>query len=121
MPTSSYVRYEDPNQFKKPLLPLQLARRISVILADHSIDPTDVMALAGVSTDEVPPPPLSAGEEHILSSYRGLTTEQRVLLQMLADQMTALTSAGPEGGGERPTPQADIPAGTAVSARKEAA
>lgn len=52
---TSYGLYENPNLFKKRHLPLELARRIAVVFADHGIDPAEVMTLAGLTDDEAEP------------------------------------------------------------------
>ncbi|WP_288804082.1 XRE family transcriptional regulator [uncultured Novosphingobium sp.] len=52
---SSYGFYENPNLYKKPYLPIDLARRIATAFADYSVDPADVMKLAGLNEAEVEP------------------------------------------------------------------
>lgn len=52
---SSYGLYENPNTYKKPHLPIDLARRLATIFADHGIDAADVMALAGLTPEEAEP------------------------------------------------------------------
>lgn len=52
---SSYAVYENPNLYKKPHLPIDLARRIAAVLAEYSVDPADVMKLAGLTADETAP------------------------------------------------------------------
>lgn len=47
-PASSYAAYEDPKKFKKPILPLQLAKQVAEVLGERGVDQADVMALAGV-------------------------------------------------------------------------
>jgi hypothetical protein len=81
MPWSSYTRYETPSAFKKRHLPVDLARRIAAILADHGIDPSDVMRLAGVEGPQ-PDFTLSAAEQQLVSNFRGLdaTAKAAVLL-----------------------------------------
>lgn len=49
MPPSTYAAYEDPAKFKKPILPLDLAKKISVKLEACGIDRARVMALAGLT------------------------------------------------------------------------
>ena len=49
MPDSTYAAYEDPKKFKKPILPLDLAKRIADALADRGVPRSDVMLLAGVT------------------------------------------------------------------------
>lgn len=46
---SSYAYYEDAKKFKKPILPFDLAKRISAILGERGVDPAEVMTLAGLS------------------------------------------------------------------------
>ena len=55
MPPNSYARYEDPSLFKRPFLPVELARKIAAVLADHAIEPAEVMAVAGVTETESRP------------------------------------------------------------------
>lgn len=89
MPWSTYMRYETRARYKKALLPLDLTRRIAAVLADHGVDPAEVMALAGVGLDEVPAPELSAGEEQLLDDFRELTPEQQAVLRELVNTMRA--------------------------------
>lgn len=51
MPHTTYAAYESPAKFKKPILPLDLAKRVALVLADHGVPPNEVMALAGVTGD----------------------------------------------------------------------
>lgn len=87
LPLSSYARYETPEKYKKPHLPLDFARRLATVLADHSIDPAQVLELAGVGIDEAGPPVLSAGEEQLLGRFRDLDPDQRRLLIEMAEAM----------------------------------
>lgn len=48
--SSSYAYYEDAKKFKKPILPFDLAKKISVILGERGVDPSKVMQLAGLSS-----------------------------------------------------------------------
>lgn len=52
---SRYAFYENPNTYKKPYLPLELARQIGAAFADYGIDPSEVMALAGLTETEAEP------------------------------------------------------------------
>lgn len=52
---SSYAVYENANVYKKPYLPIDLARRIAAALTDHGVDPTAVMKLAGLTEAETEP------------------------------------------------------------------
>lgn len=52
---SRYAFYENPNTYKKPYLPLDLARQIASAFADYGIEPAEVMALAGLTDSEVEP------------------------------------------------------------------
>lgn len=52
---TSYGLYENPNLYKKRHLPLDLARRIAAVFADHGIDPAEVMLLAGLTDEEAVP------------------------------------------------------------------
>lgn len=90
---SSYAFYENPKRFKKPHLPLDLARRIATILKDHGVAEDDVMALAGIG--ELEAPDLSVSEETLLDTYRSLDPEQRKLLLQLADAMAVAHTAPP--------------------------
>lgn len=51
VPASTYAAYEDPAKFKKPILPLDLARRIADVLEPHGIARAEVMLLAGITGD----------------------------------------------------------------------
>ena len=89
MEASRYAYFEDPNRFKKLRLDIDLARTLAAVLADHGVDSADVMALAGVSTDEAPPPELSVSEERLLDDFREMDAHQRELFLQLAHQMRA--------------------------------
>ena len=52
---TSYGVYENPNTYKKAHLPIDLARRLAAIFADHGIDPAEVMKLAGLNDEETVP------------------------------------------------------------------
>lgn len=52
---TTYARYENPNTYKKPYLPIELTRKIAAVLADHGVDPTEVMKLAGLEEAEAAP------------------------------------------------------------------
>jgi hypothetical protein len=52
---TTYARYENPNTYKKPYLPIDLTRKIAAVLAEHRVDPAEVMKLAGLTGDEVEP------------------------------------------------------------------
>ena len=54
IPFGTYSNYESP-RYKKRSLPLDLTRRIAAILAQHRVDPSEVMKLAGLSEQEVEP------------------------------------------------------------------
>src|SRR3546814_12144456 len=45
----------NPNTYKKPHLPIDFARRLAAVFAEHGIEPADVMKLAGLSDDEAEP------------------------------------------------------------------
>lgn len=49
MPASTYAAYEDPAKFKKPILPLPLAKQIADVLEDRGVPRTDVLQLAGLT------------------------------------------------------------------------
>lgn len=52
---SRYQYFEDPNRYKKAALPLDLTRAIAAVLALRGVDPTEVMALAGLTDSEAEP------------------------------------------------------------------
>ncbi|WP_416462755.1 XRE family transcriptional regulator [Sphingomonas sp. VDB2] len=52
---SRYAYFEDEKRYKKPTLPLDLARAIADVLGQHGIDAGDVMLLAGLSEAEAEP------------------------------------------------------------------
>jgi hypothetical protein len=54
MPLGTYSAYES-SRYKKPLLPLDFARRVAAVLAQHKVDPVEVMKLAGLKGDEAEP------------------------------------------------------------------
>lgn len=49
MPASTYAAYEDPAKFKKPILPLDLAKRIADVLEPFGVPRSDVLLLAGIT------------------------------------------------------------------------
>lgn len=49
VPPSTYAAYEDPAKFKKPILPLDLAKRIADILEPYGIARNEVLGLAGIT------------------------------------------------------------------------
>lgn len=51
MPSSSYAAYESELKFKKPIIPLDLAKRIADVLEPRGVPRADVLALAGVTGD----------------------------------------------------------------------
>ena len=94
MPSSSYARYEDASDFKRPYLPVDLARRVAAVLADHGVDPAAVMELAGLSGEADAVPILTAGEQELLDQFRALDADRRqLILQLIA----ALGSGAPQG------------------------
>lgn len=52
---SSYGLYENPNTYKKPYLPIDFARRVAAVFAEHGVDPSEVMKLAGLNESEAEP------------------------------------------------------------------
>ncbi len=52
---SSYALYENPNTYKKAFLPIDFARKVAAVFANHGIDPADVMKLAGLTNSEAEP------------------------------------------------------------------
>lgn len=48
VPASTYAAYEDPNKFKKTILPFDLTKRIANVLAEKGVDYDTVMELAGL-------------------------------------------------------------------------
>ena len=64
--SSSYAYYEDAKKFKKPILPFDLAKKISVILGERGVDPSKVMQLAGLtSSSGQDRGPLHSAEEEL--------------------------------------------------------
>lgn len=55
MPLGSYARYESVHDYKKPFLPIDFTRKVAAVLAGHGINPTDAMALAGLTESEAEP------------------------------------------------------------------
>lgn len=88
MSRSAYHFYESENEtgFKQRFLPMDFARRVAAVLADHGINPDDVLALAGIGLDESAGASLSAGEEQLLSYFRSMSPDQRRLYLQLGDQ-----------------------------------
>lgn len=55
IPHASYQFYEREGGYKKPYLPLDFTRRVAAILAQHGVDPAEVMKLAGLEDAEAAP------------------------------------------------------------------
>lgn len=85
---ATYHNYERPAGFKARFLPMETARRIAAILADHGVNPDEVLALAGIGIDEGSTPALSAGEELLLERWRALTSTQRRLIHGMINELT---------------------------------
>lgn len=49
MPASTYAAYEDEKKFKKPILPLDFAKRLAVLFAEREVPTKEVMELAGLT------------------------------------------------------------------------
>lgn len=49
MPSSTYAAYEDPAKFKKPIIPLDLAKKIAAVVEPLGVDRSEVFQLAGVT------------------------------------------------------------------------
>lgn len=49
---SRYAYFEDEKRYKKPTLPLELARSIADVLSRHGVDAAEVMKLAGLNDAE---------------------------------------------------------------------
>ena len=95
---SAYHAYESERRFKQRYLPMGLTLRLARVLGDHGVNPDDVMLLAGVGTDALTMPALSAAEEQLVGAYRMLPPDTRLLLLKLARRL-----AGPAGAFEEPT------------------
>lgn len=88
MNSSSYVRYEDPNRFKKRFLPIELTARIARVLERRGIEHQETMRLAGVEETGDGPryglrETLSVEEEELLNAYRLLAPQCRGALQII--------------------------------------
>lgn len=55
LPLGTYARYESESGYKKPFLPLDFTRRVATVLAEHGVDPAEVMTLAGLNENEAEP------------------------------------------------------------------
>lgn len=49
IPASTYAAYEDPAKFKKPILPLDLAKRLADVFGEEGCSRSEVLALAGIT------------------------------------------------------------------------
>jgi SOS-response transcriptional repressor LexA len=49
MAASTYAAYEDPAKFKKPIIPLDFAKKIASVLEPLGVSKNEVMALAGLT------------------------------------------------------------------------
>lgn len=54
IPASSYAFYEDPNGFKKPYLPVPIAKQLARIFGERGVDRREVLTLAGFDEQHVP-------------------------------------------------------------------
>lgn len=96
LPLGTYSFYESPTKFKKPALPLDLARKIAAVLSRHDVDPAEVMKLAGLVIEEASP------EARFIEAQRPAV--QFVSMQValpseaaLADMFEGLLALAPEG------------------------
>ncbi|WP_324698725.1 helix-turn-helix transcriptional regulator [Novosphingobium sp. RL4] len=55
MPFGSYARFESASTYKKSFLPLDFTRKVAAVLAEHGVDPAEVMLLAGLTDEEAAP------------------------------------------------------------------
>lgn len=55
IPYASYAFYEREHGYKKPFLPMTLARQVAAVLARYGVDPAEVMTLAGLTDAEAEP------------------------------------------------------------------
>lgn len=55
MPFGSYARFESASTYKKSFLPLDFTRKVAAVLAEHGVDPAEVMLLAGLTDEEAVP------------------------------------------------------------------
>lgn len=49
MAASTYAAYEDPKKFKKPILPLDLAKRLVPIFSERGVPEAETLRLAGIT------------------------------------------------------------------------
>lgn len=49
IPGSSYASYEDPKKFKKPILPLDLAKKLADLFEPRGVPKSETLALAGLT------------------------------------------------------------------------
>ena len=89
MHPTSYARYEDSSEYRRPYLDVEIARKVSRVLADRGVKQADVMALAGVNGVEAPA--LSSVEEAWLAICHAMVDHQRRLVLDLARAL-----AGPQ-------------------------
>lgn len=64
VPSSTYAAYEDEAKFKKPILPLDLAKKLADIFEPKGVDRAETLALAGITGElsVTSRPPRSAEE-----------------------------------------------------------
>ena len=65
MAASTYAAYEDPKKFKKPILPLDLAKRLVPIFAERGVPEAETLRLAGITGDLNVPAPASSDDEWV--------------------------------------------------------
>lgn len=53
VPDSSYAAYEDEKKFKRPILPLDLAKKLATIFAERGVPEAETLRLAGVTGELV--------------------------------------------------------------------
>lgn len=83
MPLGSYARYESVSDYKKIFLPLEFTRKAAAVLSGYSVDPAEVMKLAGLSDEEAEP------EAKVIE--QNLPAAQYVSVSMLFPSEVALT------------------------------
>ncbi len=102
MPLGSYTFYET-DRYKKPTLPLDLTRKIAAVMAQHGIDPAEVMKLAGLSDNEAEPErrdieaqkplPQYFTAQVLLPSENALAAMLEPLLAMIPEEATLAEAA----------------------------
>lgn len=90
MSPNGYRHYEQPERFKDPYLPMDLALRMAKVFEDKGADPAPILSLAGPADAQ------STHTESVAERYRRLSPKRQRLVEALLTAMEEAEAAGPE-------------------------